>query len=145
MMAENSLVQMALGTLKAAGIEGVELLRDRYDPEHFGDAEVILRFESLLLRFIRDRGEEFFQLGSTSAPDRFHQWDDVEIAFGWRSTADVLAKTAPEPLTEVLARFSGRLGELQAAMSVDQERFTRARIERAAEMRGRAFVDKLRT
>lgn len=143
-MPANSFVQVALRALKDAGIDGAELLRDRYEPQSFGDAELIFRLESLLLRFIRDRGEEFLELGSTSAPDRFHQWDDVEVAFGWRSTADVLAKTAPEPLADVLARLRGRLGELQGAMSADQERFTRARIERAAETRGRAVLDRLR-
>ena len=143
-MTESPLLRRVEETMKAAGIEGALLQGEAVDPEHFGDGEVVLRLGALMLRFIRDRGEDFLDVGSAAAPDRFHQFDDVEIAMGWRSLDQVLAKKEPAPLTNVLLRLRERLSELQSAMSSDQEPFTKARIERAAAERGAAFVAGLR-
>ncbi|MCI0664554.1 MAG: hypothetical protein L0220_26130 [Acidobacteria bacterium] len=143
-MTENKLLTIAIETIKAIGIEGAELVSETFDPKNFGNGEVVFRLGPLLLRFIRDRGQDFLDVASTIAPDRFHQFDDVEIAMGWKSVEEVLAKSEPEPLADVLVRMRNHLSELQAAMSGNQELFTRARIERAAEQRGAEFVKRLR-
>ena len=80
-------------------------------------------------------------LGRTT-PERFHQFDDVEIAMGFKTIDQVLAKREPENLTEVLARVSRHLKELDEAFSPERERLTRARIERAARDRGHSFHEQ---
>ena len=142
-MTENKLLNTARETIESVGIEGVELERESFDPRNFGNGEVVFRLGPLLLRFIRDRGQDFLDIASTIAPDRFHQFDDVEIAMGWKSVEETLGKSEPEPLADMLGRLRNRLGELQSAMSGNQEAFTRARIERAAEQRGAEFVKRL--
>jgi hypothetical protein len=143
-MTENSLLNSAGEAIESVGIEGVELVRESFDPQNFGNGEVVFRLGTLLLRFIRDRGQDFLDVASAIAPGHFHQFDDVEIGMGWRSVDEVLAKSEPEPLADMLRRMRNRLGELQSAMSGSQERFTRDRIERSAEQRGAEFVKRLR-
>ena len=130
--------------LKAVGFKDFELIRERYDPENFGNGEVIFRIGRLAVRFQRDRSQDFVDLGSTATPERFHQFDDVDIAMGWRSVEQVLAKREPEALMSVLSRLFQNYPSLEDAFSDEQERFTRARVEKAAKERGEAFVAKLR-
>ena len=143
-MTENNLLNNAREAIESVGIEGVELVRESFDPQNFGNGEVVFRLGPLLLRFIRDRGQDFLDVASAIAPDHFHQFDDVEIGMGWKSVEEVLAKSEPEPLADMLRRMRKRLGELELVMSGNQERFTRDRIERAAEHRGAGFVKRLR-
>jgi hypothetical protein len=84
------------------------------------------------------------ELATTATPEQFHQFGDVEIAMGWKTIDEVLAKRELEGLGSVLARLQEHRAELNEAFSDDRERFTRARIERAARERGQAFVDRLR-
>jgi hypothetical protein len=63
---------------------------------------------------------------------------------GWRSVEQVLAKREPEALMSVLSRLFQNYPSLEDAFSDEQERFTRARVEKAAKERGEAFVAKLR-
>lgn len=109
-----------------------------------GDGVVIFRIGSLLLRFVRDRGQDFLDIASMVEPTIFHQFDDIEIAMGWRSVEDILAKQEPESLSAVLEKIEEKFSDLNAAMSGERERFTRAQIERAAKQRGEAFVESLR-
>lgn len=73
-----------LARLREAGIEAAELVRTSPDSASFGDAETVFRVARQLLRFVRDRGQEFMDLGANAAPEQFYQFDDVEIAMGWR-------------------------------------------------------------
>lgn len=63
---------------------------------------------------------------------------------GWKTIDQVLAMREPEALGDVLARMRQHLDELEEAFSAEQERFTRARVDRAARKRGQAFVERLR-
>jgi hypothetical protein len=85
-----------------------ELFRARPpDVKHFGDAEAVFRVGTLLLRLVRDRGQEFMDLATIAAPDKFYQFDDVEIAMGWKTIDEVLAKRELEPLTESMHHSGG--------------------------------------
>lgn len=143
-MRANPLLQDVMRVLKTLGLQDIEVLREMYDPLHFGNAEVLIRVGRLLVRIQRDRGQDFVDLGSTASPDRFYQVDDVDIAMGWKSVAEVLAKKQPESLASVLGRLYQHLGPLEEAFSVEQECLTRARVERAAKQRRQELTDRLR-
>ncbi|MBN1612370.1 MAG: hypothetical protein JW940_37410 [Polyangiaceae bacterium] len=140
----NPLVQHAANLLRAAGFDDVELKCEKYDTQHFGNAEAVFRVGSLLIRFQRERAQDFVDLASPSRPEEFHQFDDVDIAMGWKSVEAVLAKREPEDLGSVLTRLARNFAHLEEAFSGEQERFTRARVEKAAKSRGEAFVARLR-
>lgn len=110
----------------------------------FGDGEVIMRVDPFLLRLVRDRGQEFLDVGAESFPDKFYPFHDVEVAMGWRSLEDVLATTEPESVSSILAKFRARLDELRPAFEGDRAILTIRRIEDAMRKRGEAFAARLR-
>jgi hypothetical protein len=128
--------------LRATGLVDAELLSST-ESDSFGDADVVFRLRPLLLRFVRDRGQEFLDVASTATPDQFFQFGDVKIAMGWTTIEQLLAQTEPAPLEAMLDRLVCHLGELSEAFSDDRERVMRGRLERVAHDRGQAFVDRL--
>lgn len=134
----------AKGLLDAAGLAESELVSASTESTAFGNAEAVFRLGPVLLRFTRDRGQEFIDLGSSLAPAVYHQFDDVDIAMGWKSIDEVLAKREPEDLGAVLTRVRTHLVMLEEALSGEREHMTRARLERAARERGQAFTSRLR-
>src|SRR5262249_18953137 len=138
-----SFLASLLAQLRKIGISEPELVRASPQTENFGDGEVVFRVGKLLMCFVRDRGQEFLDLGASVAPDKFYQFGDVEIAMGWKSMDQVLEKPDPERLDQILGEVSRHLKELDDAFSEERERFTRARVERAAQERGQAFTQRL--
>lgn len=137
-MARNPLVKEATKRLAEFGIKEPVLLRQRYYPESFGNAEAVFQIAGLLVRFVRDRGQDFVDLASVSNPEKFYQFDDVHIAMGWKSVDEIVGKQRPEPLHEVVGRFSHNLDEIEAVFSSIE------RLERAATARREASVARLR-
>jgi hypothetical protein len=140
----SSMQDSVLVQLTEAGIIAPELVRASSESEGFGDAEAVFRVGRLLLRVVRQRGQEFMDIGTSARSDQFHQFDDVEIAMGWKTIDELLAKREPEDLSQVLERVSQHLKELDEAFSGERERFTQARVEGAARDRGEAFMSRLR-
>lgn len=130
--------------LADAGVKGANLVISSPVGQSFGDTEAVFRLGGLLLRFVRDRGQTFLDIASDTAPAKFHQYDDVEIAMGWRTIDEVLAKHEPEDLGVLLARLRVNLDVLSDAFSSDRERLTRGLVERAARERGSEFTARLR-
>lgn len=131
-------------SLDEAGFGNAELVSTVRDSTAFGDAWAVFCIDTVLLRFTRDRGQVFVDLATPSAPETFHQIDDVGIAMRWWSVAEVLARSEPEPIGAVLRRLKANFGGVCEAFSGDRERLTRARVERAARERGEAFKARLR-
>lgn len=130
-------------SLKAAGFNSASLVEsdERGD---FGDSLAIFSCGSLIFKFIRDRGQVFMDLASASAPEKFYQFDDVEIAMGWKNVDQVLEKKAPEDINHILTRLYTRLDEIDTVMSGERAQFMRKRIEFSAKERGNAFVNRLK-
>lgn len=139
-----SFAKDAADRLRTVGILEITCTSSSCDVADFGNAEAIFHVGSMFLRFIRERGQEFLDVASDVTPSRFHQFSDVEIAMGWRTIEEVLAQQEPERLEIVLVRLAQHLALLNHAFSGEQERLTRARVERAAHARGKAFADHLR-
>ncbi len=130
--------------LQRAGLAGAELVSCSPEPVVFDNAEAVFRAGSLLLRLVRERGQEFLDLAASAAPQRFHQFGDLELALGWTKVPEVLARKDPEDLDLVLARVASRFAELESVLSADRLRGTEAKIEQAARERGEAFLAQLR-
>ena len=130
--------------LAQSGLSEAQLVSTTPETAAFADTAAVFRVGPLLLRFTRERGQAFVDLASQAEPATFHQFDDVDVAMGWRSTDEVLAKREPEPIQSVLLRVSTHFDALSAAFSGDQERLTRARAQKAARERGEAFTARLR-
>lgn len=130
--------------LADVGLGRATLQRASSEDQAFGNASVVFRLDELLIRIVRDRGQVFLELAAASAPTEFYQYGDVEIAFGWKTVDQVLAKGEPDGLGAVLIRLSERLAELGGSFSGDRLELTRVRVELAARERGKSFTDRLR-
>lgn len=139
-----SLTESIADQIALSGLESVELISSAHDSLSFGDSEVICRFCSIILRFTKDRGQEFLSIAFNDAPEQFFIFDDVEIAMGWKTIDDVLSKEEPDTLMAVLNRFAIHANELVAASSGASARLTRARVERAERLRGEAYMERLK-
>src|SRR6185503_15914041 len=105
----SSLMSVMRGKLIDAGLDDAELISSPPGAAPYGDKSTIFRIGPLLLRIVSERGQEFVDLASKSTPEKFHQFDDVEIAMGWRSVDEVLAKREPEPIESVLQRVKANM------------------------------------
>lgn len=141
---ENPLLAMWTRMLATAGISEANLLSERYDPEHFGDGEASFQLlGAIVLRLVRDRGEDFVDIAPGSAPDERFRWDDVCIALGWRKIEDVVRRTHPAPMQEELAEVVSHASDLESALGVGRLPLTRKLVRTAAQQRERAFLEKL--
>lgn len=140
----SQLVDAVRADLEKAGLGSAELVSIAPESAAFGDTAAIFRIGPLLLRVTLERGQRFVDIAAQAEPTKFHQFDDVDIAMGWRSINEVLAKREPEPIEMVLQRVRANLDALTSAFSEDRERLTRARVEKAAHERGQAFTARLR-
>lgn len=129
--------------LVGAGLTEATLVSAAPESAAFGDTSAIFSLGQFLLRVVRDRGEEFLDVGSAGDPAAFCQYDDLAIAMGWRSIAEILAKQSPEPLERVFEELARRLPELLAAFSPSRATATAACIDAAARKRGEALVARL--
>ena len=141
---ENPLLVKWTRMLAAAGISEANLLSERYDPEHFGDGEAIFQLSgAIVLRLVRDRGEDFVDIAPHSAPDERFRWDDVCIALGWRKVENVVGRTHPVPMQEELAEVVAHASDLELALGGERLPSTRKVVRTAAQQRERAFLGKL--
>jgi hypothetical protein len=109
--------------LADAGLTGAIVVSSSADSQPFGNAEAVFRVDRLLLRFVRDRGQVFLDIASSATPAEFFQYSDVEIALGWSTIDQVVAKRDLDDLEGLLARLRANLDVLGNAFSGDRERF----------------------
>jgi len=129
--------------LHRAGISDGHLVSQTPESPAFGDTGAVFNVGPFLLRFVRDRGQIFVDLSSHAKPAQFHQFDDVIVAMGWRTIAEVLARSEPEPVDAVLQQVKAHWHDLKRAFAGAHEQMTRARVQRTAHERSQAFVASL--
>jgi hypothetical protein len=139
----NELARRVMGIVGEAGIQGAVLLRDRVEPANFGDGEVVVRLGSLLLRVVRDRGDELLEIAMRRHPTRFFYYEDLEIAMGWTTVEAVVERGRPESLAQVLSRALKRFTDLDEAFSRTKASSTRALLLEASRKRGQALIARL--
>jgi len=144
MMRRSYLCERAEEALSDAGFEPATLEREMYDEEEFGNAEAVFTLGSLRSRFLRDRAQDFLELGSTAEPRRFFLVDDVEVAMGWKKVEEGLAKQYPDDLKDVVARVGAKRKELEHALSLTNGPKSIQRFETAATKRGEHFLSLLK-
>lgn len=113
--------------------------------EDIGDAYITGKLGPLLVRFVRDRGQDWLEVGPMEAePPTFYSFQDVQIAFGWKTVEQVLDMQDVEPLGNVLKLLASHWSEITRVLSGDASSPGWRRVEKAAEARGEAFVRRLR-
>ena len=141
MQGKSTFLERAQQSFEAHGFNRSQLVG--YEGGDQGEM-AIFALDSLLFRVVRDRSEEFLDVGTADRPDEFHQMDDVALALGWTTVEKILQRTEPEPLGTVLEFLRGRFDLLQRELTGAAAELTRARINRAQTTRTSAFERRLR-
>ncbi len=131
-----------LAKLHEAGLRDAEVLSATDDPEAFGNSEILARIDIAVVRITRDRGQEFVDISFDDGRE-FFQMDDLEIAMGWETIAQVLARQVPADLGVSVSRFASRRDELKRHFTGSGRQLALARLRRAAADRGRAMLRHL--
>lgn len=139
----NSLAASWSSELLNAGLSRAKLTGVQYDRVS-GYGEAVFRTGLILLKISRERGQDFLEVGSANKPGEFFRFDDVCVAFGWRSIEEIMVRQEPIPLHAELSELRQRLPSLENAFSEAYFRETRDKIEAAADKRESAFLEKLR-
>jgi len=135
---------LAQRLLESGGLPQYEVIHESQCSEHFGDGEVVFKIGPMLLRFVRERGQDFVDVTPASAPDHYYSYGDVELAMGWKTVDQAWSRTEPEPLSGIIERLSGQYPQFEEAFSVAKAQDTLAKLDFASRRRGADFVDHLR-
>jgi hypothetical protein len=98
----------------------------------------------MILRIVRDRGQDFVDVASVVDAAQHFRLDDLGIAQGWRDVELVLARQAPIPLVEELREVVRHRKEIEDALSARQLATTVVSVADACGRREQAFLEKLR-
>jgi hypothetical protein len=83
---------------------------------------------------LRDPGEEFVSVASSSTPDSFYMSEDLDSAMGWRTMDEVLSRKEPEPIEAVFQRLKASMNALDVLVTLHPDRIVSAQMERMARM-----------
>jgi hypothetical protein len=144
MMSEERLKDRVERLLEEAGLSGRQVTAGAARPWHSADDEVVFEVGSMHLRFVRDRGQEFMDVGAASTPGLYHQFGDVDVAMGWKTVDQAWSQKEPEPLASVLQRVRSHYPELESAFSGPRVPTMLLQLAAARHRRGLAFADRLR-
>lgn len=125
------------------GIQVYRVLSERSYPTDFGNEEVVFDAGAMRLRVLKDRGQDFLTIGPV-VEGEYLEFDDIELAFGWRTLEEILSKKEPEPLASVVATLAGHWSDLTDAFSSASYQETLRRVRAASQVRGEVFVKRLR-
>jgi hypothetical protein len=129
-------VELVLGQL---GISHAKLIHESYDQQNFGNAEAVFEIGHLRLRFIRDRGQDFVDLGSSTSPGHYYLFDDVSVMMRWESLNDIVGVDEPISLNKALGYIQNDLDKLDKAFSAEEIISTNAKLKSAERQRTKAM------
>lgn len=143
-MSPKSFAQSIHSRLCAGGLAQASIVSARSDDaQRFGDSEAIFGLDSLQLRFIRDRGQEFLDIASSETPHDFHQFDDVALDQGWTTLAKLVATSTPDPMDHVLRLVRDHLNELREMFGREAYESTNSRLRMVADKRAQTFRERI--
>jgi hypothetical protein len=102
-----------------------------------------LRVGNVLVRLVRDRGQDFLDLAPANNPDAYAYFGDVAVAMGWATAAEVHALREPRKSLDEVVVLCANAAALQEAFARENAAATRARIENAKAARGAALAAHL--
>ena len=109
------------------------------DPKNFGNAAAVFEIGNLRLRFIRDRGQDFVDLGSSISPGQYYLFDDVSLMMGWENLKEIVGADKPISVTRALRYVQNDLNKLDKAFSAEEIMSTNAKLKSAERERVNAM------
>ncbi len=145
---ENPLVETAKIELNKIGIYDVMLVKESYSSENFGNAEAVFQFRNIIFLFLRDRDQDFLDLGSVHNPNHYYLFDDVSVIMGWQNLDDIIKHnkeidfdkppSTPISLSKVLEYIKNDIDKLNRAFSDDEITVTNEKLKVVERKRAKA-------
>lgn len=125
-MTAESLVQSAQHAGAKAGLI-LSLIRVRWSSDGGGVGQALFRVGDLVIDFFEERGVTLVCVGPARFPARRFMVDDIDVAFGWKTPAEIDAKYRRQGSTfrdmrhveDELIYVKSRMGELVARFDED--------------------------
>lgn len=130
--AVRSVFSCLINTLK------LRLLKETYDPKHFGNSIIELRGDTIWIRVVRDRGQVFVDIASPVDPDNWYDLERVLEAVGSK-TETPMSPDSPETLELSAKLIERHLDAIQAGLSIPNYHRTKETLERIVQ----AYVARL--
>ncbi len=76
----------------------------------------------LIIRFVRDRGQDFVEIARSTNGRDFERLTDISVALGWRTSEEIVDRKTPCPIQGEVARIAGQREEVEEAYSSSRVR-----------------------
>jgi hypothetical protein len=130
----NQFLEHVSAVLKGAGIDAA-LIEQSCDPENFGNAICVFRAGTLLIKFTRDRSQEFLDIAVNAPVPKFFRFDAIAVAMGWQTIDAILERETPEALNDIVKKFASKRDALADALAANPDKFEMAKALIAARIR----------
>jgi len=132
-MSDHSFTKHIMDLLKAAGLNGAVLIFEMPPNQRsFGNALSVLGLGSVLLRFVRDRGQLFLDVAPSTRPESYYPFWTVQAAMGWRAFDEPAPASDLDTLHDTLDCLSRHHDELQIAFSAANFSSTLTKLEKTS-------------
>jgi hypothetical protein len=145
----NPLVQKIESEFDHVGIQGAQLLRERYDEQSFGNALAVYKLGNLYLNFIRDRGDDTIDFLNPADQGNLYTFSDMSLVMGWTTLEELIEEygttnfeeppPGPIPLSDALGLMKKDFEELQRMFSPLEVGATLAALKDASRKRCKAM------
>lgn len=147
----NPLVQKIESEFDHVGIQGAQLLRERYDEQSFGNALAVYKVGNLYLNFVRDRGDDTIDFLNPADEAEVYTFDDMSLVMEWESLDKMMEQVekvrrdlsqpppGPIPLSDALRLIRKDFDELQRMFSPSEVGATLAKLKDASRKRCKAM------
>lgn len=132
---KNPLIKIIEHEFKHFGIYNFRLIRESYNPNCFGNAEVLYELENLRLYFLRDKSQDLLSIAGLKSPEDYYLFCDISLAMGWQTLDEVTNVTEPISLNKALNYIKNNFDLLKDAFSDSKISKTLVKIKNAEKMR----------
>ena len=115
-------------SLLKAGLSSTREVFESEDTKNFGNVESIWVISNLQIRFVKDRGQVFIDIGSIFDKSKFFIFDDVALLMKWQALDDIIKATEPLDLLSSLIFIKQNFNKLELLLSKKKLKSTTEKI-----------------
>ena len=125
-------------SLLKSGMSSAKEVSESKSLESFGNIESLWEFGDLRLRFLKDRGKIFVDLGSKSDEAKFFIFDDIALLMKWQGLDEIIKAVEPLDLVSSLGFIKRDYDTLTDLLSKKKYSSTAARLEAISSQKAQA-------
>jgi hypothetical protein len=139
----NEFTEETVAKLSNQGFERFEVLKEYIDPLSFGNGRTVVKYDNLILTFIREKGDIFLEIGGLSPDRESFYFDDIRVNRGWDSVDRTLNRDSPKSIDDILVELKNNIEEIQIAFSEEYILQTESSLRITRKNREKEFLNRL--